>query len=59
MKSWYSLINVPYSVLLVTIYGDSLHAIYPQFPSNAYKVIGAVLYVFFVPFILLTFNIFL
>jgi hypothetical protein len=59
MKSCCSFINVPCSVLLVTICGDSLHGIFPQFPANAYKALGAILCVSLFPFILFTFNILL
>ncbi|KAK2461784.1 hypothetical protein APHAL10511_006247 [Amanita phalloides] len=46
------------TVLLVTIYGDSLHAIFPQYPSNTYKAVGAVILIptVFMPLSLLSYT---
>ncbi|KAM6498264.1 Transmembrane amino acid transporter domain containing protein [Amanita muscaria] len=46
------------SVVLVTLYADSLHAIFPQYASNTYKVLGALILIptVFLPLSLLSFT---
>ncbi|PFH54636.1 hypothetical protein AMATHDRAFT_134903 [Amanita thiersii Skay4041] len=45
------------SVVLVTLYADSLHAIFPQYPSTTYKIMGCILLIpmVFLPLSLLSY----
>lgn len=38
-----------YSVALVTLYADSLHAVMPAYSSNTYKLLGLVMCVYIYP----------